>query len=168
MILDATCGSRAMYEGWHTKLNEDLICIDRRRADFSFKSPSNWVKSNVKVAPSIQADLRFLPFKDNIFNMILFDPPHTANVLESIIAKKYGSWDDRERVRTLRVANKEFPRVLKVNGFLILKTFSRQFPIFEALLKNFVFFLPIRMRTGAFKSKKRGQYVLWAIGQVKK
>lgn len=132
--------------------------------------PSSWAKTKIIVNPMILSDMQFLPFKDEKFNLIIFDPPHTECGLNSFLQKSYGSWTQKERIKVCRKVNVEFKRVLKPHGTLILKVLPRQFPIYETLLKNFIFFLPIytyRLR-GSYKEATNKQLgAVWFIAQAK-
>lgn len=171
MILDVTVGARKIYCGWDKKLNDPLVGIDVRKGDFSYNCSDDWVDHEVLVEPTIQADLKHLPFQSNIFEGVVFDPPHTNASLDTWIGRYYGAWTQREAIQTVRHANKEFARVLRPRGFLILKVMPRQFPLYETLLKNFRFFLPIatyRARGSYAKDFGKRKGALWAIGQLNK
>jgi len=161
-----------MYNGWNKNLGDELVTIDIRKGNFSYESPYGWDKSKmgrseVMIRPTVQADMRFLPFRENIFEAVIFDPPHAKTGLGSWIWRKYGSWTLYELIRTVRSANEEFKRVLKPGGFIIMKIYRQRWPLYKTLLKNFVFFLPIERRTGAYTEKSKRK-ILWAIGQVKR
>lgn len=172
MILDVTVGARKIYRGWDKKLNDPLIGIDVRKGDFSVpKLKSQWAEIKIVIEPTVLADMKHLPFQDNVFEAIIFDPPHMDVGLDTWLGKKWGSWNQNETIQTLRQVNCEFFRVLKkLGGFLILKVMPRQFPLYETLLTNFTFFLPIytyRAR-GSFRNPKpRADAALWAIGKCK-
>jgi len=163
MILDVCCGGMLMYQGWNGKLGDGFITMDVRKGDFSVYSEKNWAVGPVIIKPLVLADMRYLPFRPNLFYAIIFDPPHTNAGIDSWVWKKFGAWSKVETIRTLRAANKEFPRVLKDHGFLLLKTYRSSFALYETLLSNFVFFLPIERRSGAFRYK--GRKILWAMAQ---
>ena len=172
MLLDVTCGPKKIYCGWDEKLGEDLIGIDIRRGDFSVPKTlkSQWAEIKIIIKPTVLADMKYLPFKDHVFQGIIFDPPHMDISLDSWLAKKWGSWTQSETIKTLRIVNEEFLRVLRARGFLVLKLMPHQFPLYETLLKHFCFFLPIstyRAR-GAYRNPKpRRDGALWVIGQLK-
>ena len=174
MILDACCGAMKMYDGWHKKLGDELITIDIRKGDFSYYSPYGWNPqkqgfTEVIVRPTVKADMKYLPFRENIFDAVIFDPPHLDVGKGSNLDKLYGSWTRTECIKTLVAVNEEFKRVLKPRGFIIMKVRRKYFfSIFEPLLTNFCFFLPIERRSGAYH-KKDGKHrrILWAIGQLK-
>ncbi|KKL72649.1 hypothetical protein LCGC14_2082780, partial [marine sediment metagenome] len=44
-------------------------------------------RSPVIVNPDVQANFARLPFKDNIFNLVVFDPPHSFRCSEKLIVK---------------------------------------------------------------------------------
>ena len=101
-ILDATCGKRMM---WFNKFYEDCVYMDIRR----------------EVKPDLVADFRMLPFPDDTFDLVVFDPPHLVYVnSHSIFKRKFGGLQsDTVHVDLYRAA-KELFRVLKPNGFLSL------------------------------------------------
>lgn len=104
MILDATCGYRDM---WFAKNHEETIYMDIKR----------------EVHPDIRADFRQLPFRDEVFDLVVFDPPH-ASVGETgrgIFYKKYGSLRTSLVAPTLYKGSRELWRVLRSNGILIFK-----------------------------------------------
>jgi len=167
MILDATIGSRKIYRGLDKRINGELIGIDVRKGDFSIDEPTKWAKQEVIIKPTILADMKYLPFKAEAFHLIVFDPPHTEAGLNSWLYNYYGSWTEHERILTLRKANKEFARVLKQNGFLILKVMPDQLQLTEYLLNNFTFFLPIytyRSRGSYSDPQGKQKGAIWAIG----
>lgn len=101
-ILDATCGFR---EIWFEKDNALTVYID--------------IKKEVK--PDIVADFKNLPFPEQTFNLVLFDPPHTSAGIKTVFAKKYGSIRMHKIISELYQTSRELFRVLKINGFLIFK-----------------------------------------------
>jgi len=65
-----------------------------------------------EVKPDVIADAHSLPFRDNIFDAVICDPPYSNEINESLygvtVKLKYTQWV------------KEAERVLKPNGFLVL------------------------------------------------
>jgi len=100
MILDATCGKRMM---WFNKFYKDCVYMDIRR----------------EVGPDLVADFRMLPFPDETFDLIVFDPPHTITG-HGIFRRKFGGLQSDTIHIDLYRAAKELFRVLKPNGFLSL------------------------------------------------
>lgn len=124
-ILDACCGSRMF---WFDKENEDVLFMDKRK--FSDKLSDGRI---LEVNPDIQADFRNMPFEDNSFYLVVFDPPHLSKVGEnSWLAKKYGRLDDLWP-HDIRQGFNECMRVLKPNGTLIFKWNEDQIPLSEVL-----------------------------------
>jgi hypothetical protein len=145
IILDVCCGAMKIYNGYHTELvkNGTLISIDKRRGDFSYNDANK-----VIVKPTIIADAKYLPIKDECVTAIVCDPPHFdlgTSCENSYLYCKYGSWTVEETVSNLRSMDPEFARVLQVNGFLFLKIMSERKNIYQTLLKHFFFFLPIQV-----------------------
>ncbi|MHA7823672.1 hypothetical protein ACVVIH_12990 [Chryseobacterium arthrosphaerae] len=83
-ILDACCGSRMF---WFDKNNPDVLFADVRSGTF--------ISSNGKetvVDPDVIADFRNLPFEDNSFFHVVFDPPHrNDNAPDHWMTHQYGN-----------------------------------------------------------------------------
>jgi ubiquinone/menaquinone biosynthesis C-methylase UbiE len=169
MILDVTVGGRKIYHGRDKLLGSELVGVDIRKGHFERNDPHCWSKQIVDVEPQVLADMKTLPFRDGVFDLIIFDPPHTDAGLGGWLGMWYGSWTQTQMIRTVRVANDEFARVLKPTGFLLLKIMPRQTPAYETLLKNFNFFLPIyTIRTrGSFNDTKKAEGAAWFLCRLK-
>lgn len=90
-MLDATAGGRML---WFDKNPEDVLFVDERVVPKgSIVQQPLW-----SVEPDMQADFRSLPFADDSFEMVVFDPPHTDVSPESIIGTKYGTITDLDEV----------------------------------------------------------------------
>ena len=168
MILDATCGSKKIYQGWNNCDIDSWIGIDIRKGDYSFKFESNWAKTEVIIKPTILTDLKSLPFRNKIFNAIIFDPPYST-IHWQWYELKYGkAWKKPEVVKSLFTANIEFSRVLIDGGILLLKTMPKEFNLFKELLTNFKLILPIF--THLYKQKQSLEIregALWTVGYKK-
>ena len=80
------------------------------------------------IAPDIQCDFTELPFGDNTFSLVVFDPPHLKSVGENAwMAKKYGKLDENWP-QMIHDGFKECMRVLKPDGVLIFKWSETQIP----------------------------------------
>ncbi|MBO7469711.1 MAG: methyltransferase [Bacteroidales bacterium] len=119
-ILDACCGGRTF---WFDKQNKHTIYIDKRvmEKQIIWQSKDGLQKREFEVKPDIVADFTDLPFSDEVFYHVVFDPPHLVSAGEtSWLAKKYGSlrgnWRDM-----IRKGFKECMRVLKPYGTLVFK-----------------------------------------------
>ena len=80
-VLDACCGSRMF---WFDKQNEDALYMDIREEEAILCDGRQLI-----VKPDVVADFRNMPFADESFHMVVFDPPHLVRVGEnSWLAKK--------------------------------------------------------------------------------
>ena len=89
-ILDACCGSRMF---WFNRNNPDVIFADNRKLETTLCDGRALV-----IDPDVIIDFRNMPFDDNTFDLVVFDPPHLIRAGEkSWLAKKYGgkcTWDE--------------------------------------------------------------------------
>lgn len=74
-------------------------------------------------------DFRAMPFEDNSFHLVVFDPPHLEKLgSKSWMAKKYGrlspGWEN-----TIKEGFDECMRVLKPDGVLIFKWNENQIKV---------------------------------------
>lgn len=123
--LDACCGSRMF---WFDKKNQDAVFIDKRSESHILCDGRS-----LEVTPDITADFTNLPFSDESFYIVVFDPPHLSNLGDkSWMAKKYGrlvsGWE-----LELTKGFSECLRVLKPNGTLIFKWSSVEIPVSRIL-----------------------------------
>ena len=124
-VLDATCGSRMI---WFNKKHPDAIYMDNRELSTTL---CDGRMLNVK--PDVIADFRDMPFDDNTFYLVVFDPPHLLKAGEnSWLAKKYGVLGD-DWQNDIAQGFKECMRVLKPNGTLIFKWNEEQVKLKEVL-----------------------------------
>ena len=85
------------------------------------------------VDPDILMDFTNMPFADNTFYLVVFDPPHLIRAGEkSWLAKKYGKLD-QDWQDDLRQGFNECFRVLKPNGTLIFKWNETQIKVKDIL-----------------------------------
>lgn len=124
-ILDACCGSRMF---WFDKENPDVTFMDIRQ---HFEElPSGHV---INVAPDVQADFTAMPFTDNEFDLVVFDPPHLLRAGDnSWLAKKYGKLQS-DWQSMIHDGFEECMRVLKPNGTLIFKWNTDQISFKEVM-----------------------------------
>lgn len=124
-ILDACCGSRMF---WFDKKNENVLFADNRELEDTMCDGRT-----LEVKPDIISDFRNMPFKDDSFYLVVFDPPHLARIGDNAwMAKKYGRLGD-EWKKDLRLGFSECFRVLKPNGTLIFKWNEEQIKLKEIL-----------------------------------
>jgi len=119
-ILDACCGGRMW---WWDKNHPLAVYVDTRtRPAGTITQKPLW-----KVEPDVLADFRQLPFDDESFQLVLFDPPHqvSSRAGTGINAEQYGSWEPGERDEALRLGFSECWRVLAPGGTLVFKWAGR-------------------------------------------
>ena len=120
VILDACCGSRMF---WFNKQNPHAVFVDKRDFDKKviWQSKDGTDFRTMEVKPDIVADFRSLPFDDESFYHVVFDPPHLLRLGEtSWLAAKYGKLDEDWR-EMIGEGFRECMRVLKPYGTLIFK-----------------------------------------------
>ncbi len=74
-ILDMCCGSRMF---WMDKQDSRAVFTDRRAEHHVLCDGRT-----LQISPDIIADFRALPFADNTFAQVVFDPPHLDRVGEN-------------------------------------------------------------------------------------
>lgn len=119
IILDAACGSRMF---WFDKANPRVLFIDIRNETIQAKdSTAKGGIRTFKIKPDMVADFTDLPFENETFYMVVFDPPHLKTLGKtSWLAKKYGKLPDNWK-EVIKKGFDECMRVLKPNGTLIFK-----------------------------------------------
>lgn len=126
-VLDACCGGRMM---WFDKSNPEAIFVDIRRVEKGFVE----ARPNFSVQPDLVADFRSLPFADNTFKLIAWDPPHFLSLgSNSYMCKKYGKLQKDEWRADFTKGFDELWRVLDVNGTLIFKWNESEIPLRDVL-----------------------------------
>lgn len=120
LILDATCGSRTI---WFQKKHPLTVYMDVREehATASWKSTKNNSIRTLDVEPDIVADFTCMPFPDNSFKLVVFDPPHLLKVGDNAwLKKKYGKLPSNWQ-SVIHDGFYECMRVLEPYGILIFK-----------------------------------------------
>lgn len=134
-VLDACCGSRMM---WFERDDPRALFMDVREGEWSkdYGTPSSAGRKPIVVRPDTRGDFTSMPFLDESFWLVVFDPPHhTAAWFGkgcSIMQNSYGvllpGWEEM-----LRRGFVECFRVLKPNGTLIFKWGDREIPVSRVL-----------------------------------
>jgi len=143
-VLDACCGGRMF---WYDKNNQLALFTDQREVDkgaFQKDWNPHWC-----VKPNVISDFRKMPFADESFSLVVFDPPHLVNgSMKSVLNKKYGLLNKHTWKTDLVAGFEECWRVLANNGVLIFKWN-------EANIKSsdLIKILPIKPLFGDFTGK---------------
>ena len=118
-ILDMTCGSRTI---WFNKKHPAAVYCDKRREDSElYFGRARTSLHQLHVDPDYQCDFTALPFEDETFSMVVFDPPHLTKAKETAwLVKKYGRLDE-DWPKMIHDGFTEGMRVLKPDGVLIFK-----------------------------------------------
>lgn len=124
-ILDACCGSRMF---WFDKTNPNVLFADIRTESHILCD-----KRKLEIKPDLEMDFRKMPFPDNSFKMVVFDPPHLKSLgQDSWMAKKYGvllpTWE-----LDIKAGFDECMRVLEPYGTLIFKWNENQIKVSKIL-----------------------------------
>lgn len=112
-ILDVCCGSRMF---WFNKNHANTIYGDIREETHVLCDGRS-----LEINPDMKMDFTNLPFENESFSLVVFDPPNLVKLgANSWMAKKYGilknTWQD-----DIRKGFSECLRVLKTDGVLIFK-----------------------------------------------
>lgn len=125
-IIDVCCGSKMF---WFNKENPDVEFCDMRKLDRTEYYPGRYIE----IKPDTICDFTSLPFENDSFCLVVFDPPHLTWAGDtSIMAIKYGKLTGDWKAM-LSEGFKECMRVLKPNGVLIFKWSEVQIPLREIL-----------------------------------
>ncbi|CDL86306.1 class I SAM-dependent methyltransferase [Xenorhabdus cabanillasii] len=125
-ILDMCCGSRMFYLD---KSNPGVLFCDIRREQHTLCDGRK-----LDINPDLIADFRNLPFENESFNLVVFDPPHLIRAGKNgWQRKKYGSLDKATWRDDLSRGFKEAFRVLRPAGTLIFKWNETQVKTSEVL-----------------------------------
>jgi len=114
IILDACCGARMFH---FDKQNQAVLFMDNRHEVHKISDHHKPLHVN----PDFLADFRQMPFVDESFYHVIFDPPHLLKGTEAAwLIKKYGklpkAWQP-----IIKDGFNECWRVLKPNGTLVFK-----------------------------------------------
>ena len=128
IILDACCGSQMFH---FNKQNPYVLFADNREVETTFKDRDK--VRNLEIKPDVIHDFTNMPYKDESFWHVVFDPPHLIQGGEnSWLVKKFGklpvNWQG-----VIKQGFDECMRVLKPKGTLIFKWNETQIPVSEIL-----------------------------------
>jgi len=107
MMLDATAGNRMI---WPNKHPQNVVFMDK--------------ELRLAFPPHLFADFRELPFRSDVFDCVLFDPPHSCSIppwwadpsaskkMRGNSASWYGKFENkRDMFTSINKAQREFMRV---------------------------------------------------------
>ena len=113
---------------WFDRSDSRAVFVDERSDEYDLSDGRT-----LKVRPDRVACFTDLPFPDETFSLVVFDPPHIKRLaLLGDMTKKYGAllpnWRD-----TLREGFSECFRVLKPSGTLVFKWCEVEIPLADVL-----------------------------------
>ena len=130
-VLDVCCGSKMM---WFDSDDDRAVFMDKREESHTLrdKSSSGGTRELI-VSPDVVADFTSIPFEDESFPLVVFDPPHLVRAgKKSWMALKYGKLEENWQ-EELRKGFLECWRVLKPEGTLIFKWNETQVKVSQIL-----------------------------------
>jgi SAM-dependent methyltransferase len=130
-VLDACCGSRMF---WFDREDDRATFGDiREEAHTLTDASSKGGSRELIISPDILMDFRDMPFADETFHLVVFDPPHLVrNGKGGWLAKKYGKLGEDWRSDIAKGFSECF-RVLRANGTLIFKWNEHEVKVSELL-----------------------------------
>ena len=130
-VLDTCCGSRMF---WFDRNDSRAVFGDIRQETHELVDKSSAGGSRkLIIDPDVAMDFRSIPFPDNSFHLVVFDPPHlVSNGKTGWLAKKYGKLGENWR-DDLRAGFSECFRVLRPFGTLIFKWNEHEIRVSEIL-----------------------------------
>lgn len=153
-ILDVTCGSRSI---WFNKNHPAAIYCDKRRVSWDIPFGKNGSVHACHIEPDIVCDFTALPFADESFQLVVFDPPHLTEAKETAwLVKKYGVLND-DWPQMLHDGFVECMRVLRVGGGAYIQVVGIQHPRRCGME---------RVRTKAFIRSPQREKIKHVLGRV--
>lgn len=120
-ILDACCGSRMF---WFDKSNPHVLFADNRTLTDTLCDGRT-----LNINPDVIHDFTNMPYQDNSFKLVIFDPPHLKNGgNNSWLVKKYGRLNN-DWPKQLKQGFDECMRVLEPDGILVFKWNETHIPV---------------------------------------
>ena len=115
LILDPASSMRSFY---FDKKDDRVVFGDIREKETHLLTNNQ----TIHIEPDEVMDFRAIPYPDETYQCVIFDPPHLLNLSEkSWMRKKYGVLDKKTWQDDLTKGFAECFRVLKTNGTLIFK-----------------------------------------------
>lgn len=143
---------------WFDRQREGVVFGDLRRETLTVSDRSHGQANGTRticINPDILLDFRALPYANETFRLVAFDPPHIVRAgPRSWMAAKYGKLSEDWR-EDLRAGFSECFRVLEVGGVLVFKWSDVQVKLSEVLALT-----PERPLFGNSAGKKNGTHWL--------
>lgn len=121
---------------WLDKQNPDVVFGDKRSETVTVTDRSHGNAGGtrtLRIEPDALIDFRCLPYPNEAFKLVAFDPPHLVRAgPKSWLAAKYGRLSDNWR-DDLRLGFSECFRVLDSDGVLIFKWNESQVRVRDVL-----------------------------------
>lgn len=119
---------------WFDRQNPLALYMDKRNESYEIKPDAAYQNGSiVTITPDIVADFTAMPFPDETFHLVVFDPPHLVRKnLLGVFTKKYGALGEDWR-DVIKKGFSECFRVLKPNGTLIFKWAESEIAISQVL-----------------------------------
>lgn len=156
LILDPASSMRSFY---FDKKDDRVLFGDIRVKETHLLTNGQ----TIHIEPDEVMDFRAIPYPDETFKVVIFDPPHMLNLSEkSWMRKKYGVLDKETWQDDLTKGFAECFRVLKDEGTLIFKWNEVSIP-----LKDILTLTPYKPVLGHPSGKRMGtHWVLFIKGDV--
>jgi hypothetical protein len=127
MVLDPASSMRSFY---FDKNDQRVVFGDIRENETHLLTNGQ----TINIKPDQVMDFRAIPYDDQSFQCVIFDPPHLLNLSEkSWMRKKYGVLDKDNWQRDLTAGFTECFRVLKPGGTLVFKWNETSIPLKDIL-----------------------------------
>lgn len=106
---------------WFNKHHPSAVYCDKRNEEHHIVAGNPPHNKTIIVDPDVVCDFTKLPFADESFALVVFDPPHLLKARETAwLVKEYGRIDENW-AQMLRDGFAEGMRVLKPDGVLVFK-----------------------------------------------
>jgi len=127
LILDPASSMRSFY---FNKTDPRVLFGDIREKETHLLTNGQ----TIHIEPDQVMDFRAIPYPDEYFHCVVFDPPHMLRLSEkSWMRKKYGVLDSEHWREDISKGFSECFRVLKTTGTLIFKWNGVSIPLKEIL-----------------------------------